>query len=718
VRVRGGTTANLIKKSYKFEFHRDHRFRFHPDFDPVAGFNLNTTYTNKDYVRQVLTYETYDAAGVPAAQAFPMRVQRNGQFYSVAVFVEQPDANLLKREGLDPNGALYKMYNTFTSGTQNVEKETRREEDLSDLVDFVGRINQLRGEEGKNHIFDNVDIPAVLNYLAASVITQNNDQSAKNYYLYRDSEGTGEWLFLPWDVDLTFGLHFMTNDSILDDQIWADKDAFRTFAGVRIWPSHPLFGDRAHPGNRSWNRLIDALYQVPEFRSMYLRRLRTLMDELLQPPETPASELKFEARLDELAAQLAPDVALDYAKWADPWKWGADLSMTQAIDQMKQEYFAVRRVHLFQTHSVHRPGDDVAGIPDAQVGNPRILIDLNDVDTNPASGIQDQEYLKLDNPNSEAVDISGWHLRGGIEHTFRPGTVIPGGGSLFVSPNAAAFRQRAAGPSGGQGLLVQGGYQGHLSNFGENIQLVAADGQLLSAIHTPPAPSDVQRLLRITELHYHPQGDGETEFLELQNVSRGAAATTLDLSGVSITEGPSQPFTFAAGRTLAPGQFVMVVKNQAAFQAAYPDVDPGIIAGRFEGSLSNAGEQIKLEDATGSTVLDFTYADDWYDQTDGGGYSLVVHDTLASYNDKATWRPSPRVGGTPGRSELLPPGPGDSDRDGTFDRTDLALALEAGRYLTGEPASWAEGDWNDDGIFDQADIVAALKAGAFRSAEG
>ena len=37
-------------------------------------------------------------------------------------------------------------------------------------------------------------------------------------------------MFLPWDLDLVFGLHYMSNDNILDDTIWADKDNFRTFA--------------------------------------------------------------------------------------------------------------------------------------------------------------------------------------------------------------------------------------------------------------------------------------------------------------------------------------------------------------------------------------------------------------------------------------------------------------------------------------------------------
>ena len=73
------------------------------------------------------------------------------------------------------------------------------------------------------------------------------------------------------------------------------------------------------------------------------------------------------------------------------------------------------------------------------------------------------------------VDISGWRIEGGIDFAFRPGTVIGAGGTLYVSPDVPAFRARTSGPSGRQGLFVQGNYAGHLSNFGETLRLVAAD---------------------------------------------------------------------------------------------------------------------------------------------------------------------------------------------------------------------------------------------------
>ena len=48
---------------------------------------------------------------------------------------------------------------------------------------------------------------------------------------------------------------------------------------------------------------------------MFLRRVRTLMDELLMSADTPAEERFVENRIDELIELLGPDVLLDRQRW-------------------------------------------------------------------------------------------------------------------------------------------------------------------------------------------------------------------------------------------------------------------------------------------------------------------------------------------------------------------------------------------------------------------
>ena len=56
---------------------------------------------------------------------------------------------------------------------------------------------------------------------------------------------------------------------------------------------------------------------------------------------------------------------------------------------------------------------------------------------------------------------------------------------------------------------------------------------------------------------------------------------------------------------------------------------------------------------------------------------------------------------------------GDANLDGQFNQLDIVAVQEAGKYNTGEPATFREGDWNDDGLFNQRDIVVALQTGNY-----
>ncbi|MGD8501891.1 MAG: lamin tail domain-containing protein, partial [Phycisphaerales bacterium] len=511
------------------------------------------------------------------------------------------------------------------------------------------------------NIFDRVNLPLTLNYLVGTIITHQNDHPHKNHYLYRDSDGSGEWFFMPWDHDLTWGSNW--TGSSYHDYIYADDDRVPG-KPTDVKPSHPFVGKRdCQEWNYHWNRLIDALLNDSTVRQMYLRRLRTVMDELLKAPGTPYSELFIENRINELVARMSPDVARDYAKWANPWSWGGqggyprDQSFQYAIDVIKYDYLAVRRTHLFVTHNVDRVGNyNISGsysaaIPNAQPPNP--AINFGGFDYNPASGNQDEEYIQLINPNPYAVDISGWRLTGAVEHEFLPGTVIVAGGSLYVSPNVAAFRSRPTSPTGGQGRFVQGNYRGHLSSWGETINLTDQDETLVNTIAYSGNPSDQQRYLRITEIMYHPAdpcegslyNDEAFEYIELRNIG----TSRLPLQGVEFTEGIF--FTFP-GISLDAGDYIVVVKNQAAFASRHTVPGSVQILGPYQGQLSNRGEPVKLEDSTNSTVLEFNYKDNWYDITDGLGFSLTVKDPdnteLNSWGQKKYWRPSANIGGSPG----------------------------------------------------------------------
>ncbi|MHC4203724.1 MAG: CotH kinase family protein, partial [Planctomycetota bacterium] len=157
--------------------------------------------------------------------------------------------------------------------------------------------------------------------------------------------------------------------------------------------------------------------------------------------------------------------------------------------------------------------------------------------------------------------------------------------------------------------------------------------------------------LRITEIMYHPldtggPNDSDTEFIELKNIT----AQPINLNLVSFDKGID--FTFS-DIELPAGGYVLIVKDKAAFEAKYgQDLN---VAGQYVGSLDNSGERIRLLDAAGQVIHDFRYEDDWYENTDGSGYSLVVVDPVNSipqnWDDIDTWRASNNLEGSPGAED-------------------------------------------------------------------
>jgi hypothetical protein len=462
VRRRGLTSKSWYKKSFKVDFNQGDLFYWAAGEPPVEEFNLISTYDDKAYIRQPLAWETYRDAGVPYCASFPLRVQQNGAFYSVALFVEQPGPRYLERQGLDPEGALYKVsLNSFDSSTKGLRKITRLDEDRSDLQAAIDGVH-LEGEARTRYLFDHLDIPSLVNYMAATTILGDRGWGHKNYYIYRDTEGSGEWTILAWDKDLSFGRQFLPQQGgAFNDVIWADHDP----------ESHPL---KCYTNSE----LVDALFDTAPIREMYLRRLRTLMDEFLQPPGTPLEKRYFERRIDELYAQMRRDVILDARRW--PVSWGAAQTFEQALDILRNEYLDVRRVHLYETHGPGAEGSAGGSslIPGPQTTRPQVTFGA--LEANPASGDQDEEYLTLVNSSEVAVDLSGWTIAHDIEFTFQPGVVIPAGGTLYLSPDVVAFRQRAASPTGGEGRFLQGNYRGRLSNRWGLLTLSDADGRIVA----------------------------------------------------------------------------------------------------------------------------------------------------------------------------------------------------------------------------------------------
>lgn len=880
--LHGQSSAGFPKKSFNLDFNRDHRFLWSTNAPRVADIDLLSNWADKAKVRNVLSYEVMRESGVAAHFAFTVRVQQNGAFYSTADLVEDADEIYLERAGLNPDGALYKMYanqlnkDLGNTGTSGVEKKTRKEENNADLQALIDGLD-LTGPALTRYLYDRIDLPSCVNMLAANSVIRNMDMHAKNWYAYCDTGSSDTWAILPWDLDLSFGRAWNERDTYYDNALYT--------------------GDFVVTGTAI--RLVAQLFAHPDTRAMIFRRLRTLCDRFLQEPPAAggdASGYYFERRLDEIAAQVDPpsivpsDARRDLERWGSWLQGGSVVShtnshpavetMAEAIARLKTEYLPARRRYIYESQVAGRGGEipvpqdrtpaatnftplvvqgapakamvplqgtlgltwtgdparepfaatgwtagttgvgyerasgyesliglnvdaamrannsvyvrvefhvaDPAAFDRLQLGmkfddgfvaylngvqvasanapaspqwnsaatvsreaNPAAftLFDLSDrlgllragrnvlavhglndaltssdliivpelhggrfvpatsiqprmqfgaIEVSPASGNQDQEFIEIVNPSPIAVDLSGWRLAGGVEHTFAPGTVLPSGRSLYVCPEVAAFRARTVSPRGGEGRFVQGGYAGHLANTGETLLLIDAGGATNAIVTTPVQWTDIQRHLVLSELLFHPAVDERAEFLELFNAS---ASTTLDLRGLRFTRGVQFDFNGGAVTSLAPGARVLVVRDLGAFTNLYGGGWP--VAGAFTNgtALSNGGEVLKLEDAENNTVFEFAYDDQppWPAGTDAG-YSLVLiaPETHPDPAVASNWRAGTRLGGTPGRGEdgvvPYPADPaGDANGNGEPDLIDYVLGNNRGLEPIPVRASWQPG---------------------------
>jgi hypothetical protein len=640
--LHGQATAGIDfpKKSHDLDFNNGNRFKWKEGEDKVKDINLLTNYADKSKVRNSIAYDLYKTVGAGHHFVVPVRIEENGQFHSVVDMVEDGDDRFLERLGLDPDGALYKIYDHLDNPANSVKK-TRKDEGPGDLQDFTDRIStNLSSTQLRRNAYDHVDIAATINHLVANQMFAVTDTGRKNYYLYRDTEGTGEWRPLPWDVDLSLGRRWSQVDRYFDDDL---------HAGFTTYNNNPLF---------------ELIFTTPEFKDMWVRRFETLRREIFQSPNPPAASDWFRNKVIETELAINPqgivsDADLDLEKWGS---WGDNHDSLSASRRIYNEWLPKHRSLIFGPNAILNG----TSIPSTQPETPNIRI--HELDENPSSGSQEDEYVILKNSSGSSVDLSGWTLSGAIEYTFPPGTVILGGngnyasgyqGLIHVARNPSSFRSRSSGPRGNEFRYIQGGYSGQLSARGETLTLRNAEGTFIDDFAIAPDPSPAQQYLRVTEIHFHPTDPspeelaispalGETDFEFIELINTGPAPLILD--GASFNEGID--FTFPESTTLAAGARLIVANNPTALALRHRSISVAVL-GPFAGQFDNGGERIQLIDDVGENILDFKYSDNWYPPADGKGPSLVLRDTGTAFNlydQPSSWGSSRESNGTPGKS--------------------------------------------------------------------
>ncbi len=516
--LRGNTSASFAKKSHGLRFAKAHPLTME---DSVRGgeveefrkSSLISEFGDPSWMRQMVAFWLFDKMGNKTPFDFPVRCNLNGAFYQLAFHSERFTDELIEDYyGLDKFGYGYKNVGTLKSGSGtsagDIEKKTPddgNEGDVSVLQAHLRLPLYNRGAENDNtteredltqFVVEKFDLPAWLNYIASSKITQEMDDVWANISAYYDSptmrdgttRGTGTWMPLAYDFNLSFGQWYYNDASGAHAGLMADEDWFK---------SHPFYGGNrvrcykqaamTEPCNTG-NSAYEAIFQNEKFRRLYLRRLRTLMDAELKAPGTPESEVPFMVKMRELAELMRVDSKLDQAKWPndgtdnaiDVWQATNDrpTDIDAGIDEIWEKYVVPRQTHLYVTHGAEYATEEspIGYASTARAGIPAAQSPIRDL----RQGITAEYNATLGaviirNTNAEVIDVSNWVLAGPIEMTLPAGTVLDQGttdapGEVYVT---ADRRTTIAAMTLTDQVVVGNGVAGDAA---ATIALAAADG--------------------------------------------------------------------------------------------------------------------------------------------------------------------------------------------------------------------------------------------------
>ncbi|MEZ5092128.1 lamin tail domain-containing protein [Nocardioides sp.] len=431
-RIKGQSTRSAAKVSWAVELPGGHTLDWPSIPYPVKKFALQ----RDPEPNAQMSWEIIKDAGAKWFSVDRIRTQRNGQFHSVGGFLQDDDSFWRKYWDVD-NWAIYKGDAGALAKTSSqavlqsrlwLDKKSREDEDYTDVWELSQIVDAPASASQQRWIANNVNVPELVNYMAINSLVRHTDSGYHNWFVARDTEGTGRWEMWHWDLDVTF--------------FNVSTDKFGTF----LDPSGA-------------NRLNRAIMAYPEWRQMYFRRLKTLIDTYYRNGDP-------EARYDEITKPYrTPDWDLENAKW-NLGSWQKFRRNLHRATGDRREVFA---------------DNTGAGqlIPISQTAAPRMVIsEINYQPTNP-----DTEYVELYNPTDQAIDLSGWTLDG-VGLTIQSGTVVlPGGRVVFVADDTAFRSVYNPGT-----VLIGGEFSGGLSDSGETLTLSQGSRVVDTVTYSPSAP--------------------------------------------------------------------------------------------------------------------------------------------------------------------------------------------------------------------------------------
>ncbi len=655
-RLRGNTSRNALKKSFKISFNT-----FVPgrEFYGVDKMNLNGEHNDPSIVRSKLCWDFFRHIGVTASRASHAAVYINGEYFGLYVSVEHIDDEFLRKNFQDDSGNLWKClwpadltyrgeapenYHPWLDNDRPYELKTNEDVyDYSQLARLISVINNTPEDAIEDSLNRLLDVNDVLKYFAVNVLMGSWDDYwflMNNYYLYHEPQ-TGIFHLIPYDYDNTFGIDWF-------DVEWSQSDPY-TFA---------IMDNGERP-------LVNSIMSVPRYRNLYTRFLDYYRQELNDPAWTD--------RLTELRDMISPWAETDQYRRMD-YGFDSDGGIMDFWESYTADHFDYLHVK-------------------------RSILEYRQMRLNSLPGML--EYLPLPpvfynhtvNVTDDSVHVTAAVFdEAGL--TFVQVRLTPDGDSQQTWPLGFS-------PVPGSGKVEDadrwtGGFSIPPQTSGGVIRFYAMDvsGNIAEypdegiPVSFQTMDEEGVRLNEFMAVNDTTIADEEGEFddwVELINDSGSA----IDLSGWFLSDRPDNltKWEFPGTQTvIPPGGFLLVWCDN--------DPEQGDLHTNFK--LSGSGEFISLTMPDGITVTDsLTFGPQEADIStgrypDASGEWIVL--------------PSPTPGASNGEC-----GPGDVNCDGAPDVLDIVMMVYWIMWgYDPSPAEIISGDMNHDGIIDVLDVVSLV----------
>lgn len=228
IRFRGNTSLNAQKKSFKIILDKF----VDQNFYGLEELNLIANQNDPSLLRAKLCWDFFRNAGLPACRTSHVRLYLNGTYAGVYVNVEQIDSHFADVRFDDGTGNLWKclwgsdlMYQgtnptLYTDDAYDlVENEFLN--NYSELAQFINVLNNTPPALLPCELEKIFNVHDYLKIMAADILLGNWDNyifNKNNFYLYHN-EKTGKLEYIPYDLDNTLGIDWVSVD-------WAQRNLY------------------------------------------------------------------------------------------------------------------------------------------------------------------------------------------------------------------------------------------------------------------------------------------------------------------------------------------------------------------------------------------------------------------------------------------------------------------------------------------------------------